>query len=165
MTQPLYHFTCGHALDGITSAGLLLSPFAQNPMRHNPAYLTELVWLTTLDAPYRDVLALPPGRVGCDRTDYRVTCQWNTGDVEPWVHFRRRLLRAEPDHPAAPWLARLHALEAARPAMWFVSDRPVPIKLVERTHQVGLDVQQPKMIYPAELTTPKSVSRETEPPR
>lgn len=81
-----------------------------------------LLWLTDLDAPYREGLGLTSTILDCDRTEFRLELL-DPSSVRRWVDVRR-------DYP------ELWALELAPHAMpmhWYVSRCPEPAHLSGRS--------------------------------
>jgi hypothetical protein len=115
----LFHFTCTHCAPLIARDGVLV-PITDQLTRALPPEVLPLVWLTDLPRPDRDGLGLTSVALHCDRTAARFTVA-RTADTVPWWEWRRA-------HPATRAVARvLEETPGARPAHWWVSERPVPI--------------------------------------
>jgi hypothetical protein len=129
----LYHFTCKHAFQSIILDGQLVAPASLNGSLGTarmldegaPRWLTEVVWLTDLDQPYRELLGLTRRFNRCDRTRHRFTAEHlgELAGLQHWPTFRRTLTGDD--------LRFAYMLEAnpsgVRPAHWWVAPGPVPI--------------------------------------
>lgn len=106
----LYHYTCAHGLEGIGTEGTgVLMPHQ------------GLVWLTDLEAPFREALGLTSYTLSCDRTAHRFRAVDGLHAVMPWVQFRREAV--PPDRRA--WAAALEAAPGAMPRHWWVCALPL----------------------------------------
>lgn len=108
---PLWHYTCEHGRLGIGTRGYL-RPGADG-----------FVWLTDLDAPYRDALGLSSVLIACDRTRHRYRIA-DGADVIPFTDAR---------HTLDP--VRWHALVNIPGGMvrhWYITDRRIWAELDER---------------------------------
>lgn len=123
----LYHWTCGHGLDGLGLVGSVTPPslrfegFAERLTELDPVIgpvAGGLAWFTDLGTPNRAALGLTMRRTMCDRTRYRYRVT-DDGDVERWVTIRRTL--------PTSYVAALEEAPGARPMHWWVSRVPVPV--------------------------------------
>jgi hypothetical protein len=110
VTPALYHYTCDHGADGIRRDGLI---------RPHPSLAldVELVWLTDLDAPYREALGLTSHLLSCDRTAHRFEVA--TEGALWWPRYARTL-------PPGTRCA-LESSYGAMPAHWWVATTSVPL--------------------------------------
>lgn len=116
----LYHYTCtDHGLPGIARAGLV-RPIGQLVAMLPPG-MPSLAWFTDLTDPDAAALGLTGLVLACDRTAARIEVEEHPG-LEPWCRWRR----ANPAYKA--FAAVLEAAPGARPAHWWVSSAPVPVK-------------------------------------
>lgn len=112
-TLRLFHYTCGHSLDGIQESRFLLRPWGA-PGR------PQLVWLTDLDFPDREGLGLTSRLIACDRTRYRFTVHPQSATpVEHWSTARRRF--------RPTYVEALEKARGAKPEHWWISREPVPV--------------------------------------
>lgn len=112
----LYHYTCQHGLVAIGARGELL-PASALTTRPVPPW-GNIIWLTDLTVPNREVLGLTQERTTCDRTKfcYRVTDQTN---IVHWPKYARTV----------PWRHLLEYAPEVLPMHWYVSTEPVPVVL------------------------------------
>lgn len=116
---PLFHFSCQHGFGGITRSGCRVVPVTQFAMPGRP----RLSWFTDLGELTADdvyALGLQSEHLRCERWSHRFTVTDDTGII-PWKEW----LAANPlplDFVSAFTMGR-------RPARWFVSDTPTPVRI------------------------------------
>lgn len=120
MTAPrspavLYHYTCAHSVPGILRAGMVLRP-------HEHPLLPELgpvVWLTDLAPLARPrAVGLGPGRLACDRTEFRFDATaTDIAGLSWWPRVRDRC------QPRV--VAQLEAF--GWPERWWIATEPVTV--------------------------------------
>lgn len=121
MSQRLYHYTCGHRVDGIRRSGKL-EPNAQPTLGG-----LHLVWLTDLAEPDVYGLGLTSHILKCRRTEYRAVVD---ADAVHWPAFARQLRRSGTD--AQRWgVEDLESATLALPMHWWVSPRPIAVVELE----------------------------------
>lgn len=104
----LYHYTCGHGARGIRLAGQIKPTTIYGTAR-------KAVWLTDLDAPYREALGLTSHSLNCDRTAYRFIIDAPLGAIH-WIDARRHLPRAT--------VEALESAPGAMPMHWWLAPQP-----------------------------------------
>lgn len=117
MSGDLWHYTCAHQAPLIRADGYVrpVRDLAA-PARHVPAW-GAFAWFTDLAAPIREALGLTSWSLDCDRTAYRFRVEPGV-EVVAWMSVRREY----------PWAWRLESEPGARPAHWYVSAEPVPVR-------------------------------------
>lgn len=108
----LYHFTCGHGAQYIQEDGEI------RPHLH--PYLGEsLAWFTPIARPKPREIGLQRNRLQCDRMAHRFEVE--TDEATHWMEVRQEF---------GEWEVRqLELSPGARPAFWYVTRVPVPIKI------------------------------------
>lgn len=118
MSEPrsaeLFHYTCGHAVAGITADGAL-------EPNHHPLLGVALVWLTDLSEPFRLALGLTSYSLGCDRTEYRFDIA-SARVAEHWPRYCRRIALPRRVSEA------VEDIPGVLPAHWWVSTVPVAVQ-------------------------------------
>lgn len=127
----LYHYTCQHGRDAIGDEGMLMpmrdhAPEQAASVRADWRWLTEVVWLTDMAEPIpREALGLTSLAIACDRSAYRYRAY--PDNAERFTDWTRRVTDAATRRHILEGL--VYAEPGARPAHWFISATPVPVRI------------------------------------